>query len=227
MKKFYRVIILLLVFIITNTVNPQNQKKLSKKENIFFSIKEIKIENNYLVKEEIIIKKLHKIYEKNIFFLKKNEIEEPLKQIDFLDKVKVKKIYPNKIIINVLESKPIGVIIKKNKKYIIDTSSKLIIYKEKVLSYPLPLIFGDNAEYDFVNLFYLLEEHNFPLERVKNYYYFQIGRWDLKLSNNQLIRLPADEITSAIKLIIELLNRKDFKNYNIIDLRINGKVITE
>ena len=91
----------------------------------------------------------------------------------------------------------------------------------------MPLIFGDNAEYDFVNLFYLLEEHNFPLERVKNYYYFQIGRWDLKLSNNQLIRLPADEITSAIKLIIELLNRKDFKNYNIIDLRINGKVITE
>ena len=74
MKKFYRVIILLLVFIITNTINPQNQKKLSKKENIFFSIKEIKIENNSLVKEEIIIKKLHKIYGKNILFLKKMKL---------------------------------------------------------------------------------------------------------------------------------------------------------
>ena len=48
-----------------------------------------------------------------------------------------------------------------------------------------------------------------------------------KLFNEQLIRLPANEIISAIKLTTELLNRKDFKNYSTIDLRINGKVITE
>ena len=35
------------------------------------------------------------------------------------------------------------------------------------------------------------------------------------------------EIASAIQLTSELLNRKDFENYSIIDLRINGKVITE
>ena len=227
MKKSYRIIVLFTVFIITSTINTQTQKNPTKKENIFFSVKEIKIENNNLVNKEIIIKKLNRIYGKNILFLKKNEIEEPLKLIDYLEKIEVKKIYPNKIIIKVLESRPIGFIIKNNTKYILDTSSKLILYNEKVLPNPLPLIFGDNAESDFVNLFNLLEEHNFPLEKIKNYYYFQIGRWDLKLFNDQLIRFPADEIISAIKLTVELLNRKDFENYNIIDLRVNGKVITE
>ena len=65
------------------------------------------------------------------------------------------------------------------------------------------------------------------MDKIKNYYYFQIGRWDLKLFNKQLIRLPANEIASAIQLASELLKRKDFENYSIIDLRINGKVITE
>ena len=34
-------------------------------------------------------------------------------------------------------------------------------------------------------------------------------------------------IESAIKKTIELLDRKDFENYNIIDLRIDGKIIVE
>jgi len=227
MKKFYRIAVLFILFILINTINHKDQEIKSDKENIFFSIKEIKIKNNILVDQEIIIKKLSKIYGKNILFLRKNEIEDPLKSIDFLRKAEVKKIYPNKIIITVLETKPIGIIIKKNKKYILDTSSKLIKYNEKILSNPLPLIFGDNAENKFINLFNLLEKHEFPMDKIKNYYYFQIGRWDLKLFNKQLIRLPANEIASAIQLASELLKRKDFENYSIIDLRINGKVITE
>ena len=227
MKKFYRVISLFIVFILITTINPQDKKVNFNKKNIFFSVQEIEIKNNSLIDKGEIIKKLSRIYDKNIFFIKKNEIEEPLKSINFLEKVQVKKIYPNKIIIKVLETKPIGIIIKKNKKYILDTSSKLIFYDEKKSSSSLPLIFGDNAENEFVNLFNLLKKYDFPVEKIKSYYYFQIDRWDLKLFNEQLIRLPANEIISAIKLTTDLLNRKDFKNYSTIDLRINGKVITE
>ena len=227
MKKSYRIFKLFIVFILISTINSQNQKTQLKKKNIFFSVQEIKIENTSLVDKEVIIKKLNEIYGKNIIFLKKNEIEKPLKLIDFLEKVEVKKIYPNKIIVKVLETRPIGIIVKNNTKYILDTASRLVLYNEKIQPNSLPLIFGDNAEKSFVYLFNLLDEHNFPLEKIKNYYYFQIDRWDLKLFNEQIIRLPANEIVSSIKLTIELLNRKDFENYNVIDLRINGKIITE
>ena len=63
--------------------------------------------------------------------------------------------------------------------------------------------------------------------KIKSYYYFQINRWDLKLLNEQIIKFPAEKREEAIQQSVELLNRKDFKKYKVIDLRINDKVVVE
>ena len=60
-----------------------------------------------------------------------------------------------------------------------------------------------------------------------NFYYFKIGRWDLELSDKRTIKFPYNISTDIIKKSIELMNRKDFQNYKIIDLRIDGKIIVE
>ena len=91
----------------------------------------------------------------------------------------------------------------------------------------LPSVFGEGAENHFVYFFNNLENNNFPIKDVKKFYFFQIGRWDLQLANDKMIKLPYDNIEDAIKKSIELLNRKDFQNYNIIDLRVDGKIIVE
>ena len=62
---------------------------------------------------------------------------------------------------------------------------------------------------------------------MKNFYYFQAGRWDLQLQNNKVIKFPDNNINDAIIKSIELLGREDFKNYNTIDLRVDGKIIVE
>ena len=61
--------------------------------------------------------------------------------------------------------------------------------------------------------------------KIKNFYYFQIGRWDLQLLNNKIIKFPHKNSDEAIIKSVELLDHKDFKNYNIIDLRVDGKII--
>ena len=91
----------------------------------------------------------------------------------------------------------------------------------------LPSVFGIGAENYFVYFFNQLENKNFPINDIKKFYFFQIGRWDLQLANDKMIKLPHDNIEDAIKKSIELLNRKDFQNYNIIDLRVDGKIIVE
>ena len=88
-------------------------------------------------------------------------------------------------------------------------------------------IFGEGAEDDFLNLFKQLEDKNFPKNKIKNYYYHKIGRWDLELLNNKIIKLPNEKILDAIQKSIELLNRKDFEKYNVIDLRIHDKIVVE
>ena len=47
----------------------------------------------------------------------------------------------------------------------------------------LPNIFGEGAENNFVKFYKELKTYNFPIGTIKNYYYFQIGRWDLELLN--------------------------------------------
>ena len=226
MKKFYKIFLLLLTLIFLTTYNPIQFTNIKKKNNSFFKIKYLEVKDNKIINKEDIISRLSQIIDKNIFFITKKDIAEPLKKVEFLGKIEVKKKYPNTIVIKVYETKPIAIVFKNNNKYLLDNLSNLISYREELKDF-YPTIFGKGAEENFANFFEKLEENKFPYEMVKNYYYFQIGRWDLQLLNDKIIKLPTSQLEEAFKLAANLLEHKNFKSYNIIDLRIEGKVIVE
>ena len=227
MKKIYRSILLLILFIFLSTFNPTKFNFLKTKEDSIFKINSIKVINNSLINEKEIKKKLDNLYKSNIFFLKKTEVENPLSGIDFLKTIEVKKKYPNTIIIKVIETIPVAIFYKNKVKYLIDDSSNLVLFKESEKLKNLPNLFGDNAESKLIIFYEELRINKFPMDRIKNYYYFQIGRWDLELFNNRIIKFPDKNIKKSINKSVELLKRNDFKNYNTIDLRVDGKIIVE
>ena len=227
MKKLYRIVLLILVLIFLSTYSPNKFDLILEKNNNFLKIQKIKIVNNFLIKSSEIKEKLSTIYNRNIFSIKKEDIEEPLKEINFLEKVEVKKKYPNTIVVKIFETKPVAILYKNKAKYLLDSSSNLIFFENNMNFNQLPSVFGIGAENYFVYFFNQLENNNFPINNIKKFYFFQIGRWDLQLVNDKMIKLPHDNIEDAIKKSIELLNRKDFQNYNIIDLRVDGKIIVE
>ena len=227
MKKFYRIILLLIVLIFLSTFNPKEIDLISKENNSLFKIQNIEIRNNFLIKKNEIEKKLSKIYNKNIFFVKRTDIEEPLKKIDFLEKIEVKRKFPNTVIIKIFETKPVAILFKDKNKYLIDSSSNLIFLDDNMNYSKLPAVFGEEAEDNFIYFFNQLKKNNFPHKQIKSFYYFPTGRWDLQLINNKIIKLPHNNINDIIKKTVELLDRKDFENYKIIDLRVDGKIIVE
>ena len=95
MKKFYRIILLVIVLIFLSTFNPKELNLISEKNDSLFKIKNIEIKNNLLINKNEIKEKLSNVYKKSILFIKKKDIEEPLVEIDFLEKIEVKKKYPN------------------------------------------------------------------------------------------------------------------------------------
>ena len=227
MKKFYRIFLLLIIFIFLSTYSPNKFDLTLGNNSDFFKINKIVILNNLLVKKSNVKEKLGQIYNKNIFLIERKDIEESLKEIDFLKKVEVKKKYPDKITVKIFETKPVGILFKDKTQYLLDSSSNLIeIDKKKDLA-KLPNIIGDNAEKNIINFLEQLETNKFPTNNIKNFYYFKIGRWDLQLSDNRTIKFPYNVDSKVIKKTIELLSRKDFQNYKIIDLRIDGKIIVE
>ena len=58
MKKFYRIILLLIVLIFLSTFNPTELNLISKKSNMLFTIKNIEVKNNSLIKKSEIKKKI-------------------------------------------------------------------------------------------------------------------------------------------------------------------------
>ena len=92
MKKLYRIVLLVIVLIFLSTYSPSGFNLISKKDNTFLKIQKIEIVNNSLIKNSEIKEKLSKIYNKNIFLIKRKDIEDPLKEINFLEKIEVKKI---------------------------------------------------------------------------------------------------------------------------------------
>jgi cell division septal protein FtsQ len=226
-KKIYRIILLFIALIFLTTFNPNNFYSNEKQNSNFFEVQTIEILNNNLIKETLIKEKVNNLYGSNIISISENDVKELLKEVIFFKTVKIKKKYPNTLIVKIYEAIPVGILFKNKYKYLLDSSSNLIKYDKNMYNDNLPGIFGEKAEANFIIFYEQLKKNKFPVKLIKNYYYFQIERWNLELFNNKTIKFPYENIKNAIIKSIELIEREDFKNYNTIDLRVDGKIIVE
>ena len=112
MKKTYTIIVLIFILILLTTYSPKQLNLDIERNNNFFKIENIIINNNHLVDKEKMFNKLNNIKNKNIFLIKKKDIQQALNKIHFLEKVEVKKKYPNTIIIKIIETKPVAIFFK-------------------------------------------------------------------------------------------------------------------
>ena len=74
MKKFYRIFLLLIIFIFLSTYSPNKFDLTLENNSDFFKINKIVILNNLLVKKSNVKEKLGQIYTKNIFFIERKDI---------------------------------------------------------------------------------------------------------------------------------------------------------
>ncbi len=216
MKK--QLIIALVLIVLLSTFKPQ---KLFFVPNL--NIKEIRIENNSIVKKNDIKKNLAHLYETNIVFLDTDKIKKILLAIDFIESFEIKKKYPNKISIKIYEKKPIAILQNKIKRFYLSDKITLINYTDLKDYNDLPIVFGNKD--NFKILYKDLKEINFPLKLIKKYYLYETNRWDLETYDNKIIKLPFDNYIKSLKNFMDLIKGTDFDEYKIFDYRINNQLI--
>ena len=190
-----------------------------------FNIKEIIIENNSVLDSSEIKQNLSFLYEKRLFFLNIKKIEKNLKNINFIESFSVKKIYPNKIKIILLEKKPIAILQNKREKFYISNKGNLIKFKNIEIYNNLPSVFGDRNGNDFYSLYKNLKNMEFPLEQIKSFYFFETGRWDLNMNDSKVIKLPVNDYLYSVENFMKLINDNTFNHYKIFDYRIKDQLI--
>jgi cell division protein FtsQ len=216
MKK--RLVIALVLLILLSTYKPQELSLTSK-----FNIKEIKIENNHILKDEDIKKDLIFLYDTNLIFLNTNNIKLILKSNNFIQSFEVKKIYPNKIKIKIFEKKPIVILQHKKKKFYISENFDLINFLDLEDYKNLPVVFG--KQNDFKILYKNLKKINFPLNLIKKYYLYESKRWDLETDKNKIIKLPTENYIKSLVNFMNLSKENNFDKYSIYDYRISDQLI--
>ncbi len=216
MKK--RTVIAVTLLIILTTITSNQKISVSK-----FKLKEINVENNFLIKEEDIKKSLKGIYGKNLFFLKNEEIKNILTRNSLVEGLKITKKYPNKLRIKIFEKKPIAILVFKKEKFYLSDKIELIEFKDIINYQELPYVFANQKDF---NIFYNeLKKINFPFNKVKKFTFYENGRWDLKTINNKIIKLPPENYIKSLKNYLTLVNKSNFKKFNIFDYRINNQLI--
>ena len=216
MKKRVLFASVILIFLSTYTSKINN----SLDRNI--KIEKIIIENNKILDDQTIKKKISFLYEENLFLLNNKKIILKLQELDLIDSIEIKKIYPNQIKVKIFEKQILAIIQnKKEKNYY--TNKGLVNYKKLNGFENLPIVFGDNKSFE---IFYNnLVKIDFPISDIKKFYLFESKRWDIITLENQIIKLPIKNYDLSLKNFIKLKNQTNFRKYKTFDYRINDQLI--
>ena len=215
-KKFNYLIYGLIILFLTsiNNYNFYNKK--------IFNIDIVEVTGFSSKKNTIIKNEIKNIKGKNIFFIKKKYFKKFIDRNDTKDLI-VKKIYPNKLIINFVPAKPICIILLKDRNIILgDNGKKLDI---ETIEKKLPKISGSKNFNDIFNVINILKFSKLDYDTINEIIFFKSGRFDINLNDKILIKFPINYTEDLINYSSNLLRNKKFINSKVIDLRIKNKII--
>ena len=220
MKKTVIVFSFFLLMFMLTTFNPNNLNLGFQ----FFKIKNIEIKNlKILEKKKIENQFINELSGSSLFILNEEKVQKILNNNNFISYFEFKKIFPSKLQVMVYEKEAIAIINDKRKKYyLIKNGEKIKFFKNKNLE-KLPNIFGKQE--NFLEIYSILTKINFPIHKIKSFYYFDIGRWDILLENNVIIKLPVKNFDNSLKNFMDLDKKIDFEKYSIFDYRIKNQLI--
>ena len=207
--------LIILSFFLLPTYNP-------KVELEFFPIKKIEVSTGKNISKKEITKELSILYETNLMDLNIEKINSLLISYELIENASLKKVYPDKIIIEIKEREIIAIVNKNKDKFFISRDNKLLKFNNDIVNDKLPNVFGDYKK--FVKFYEDLGFLNFNLNNIKAYYYFEVDRWDILTKNKKLIKLPTLDYEKSITNYLNLDNNL-IKNHSVFDYRIKDQLI--
>jgi len=218
-KKKKRPLYLLFLFILSTT----SGKYLENRNSYSFTINEININGLSKIGNSKIYNELNNLFYKNILLIEKEEIQGVIGKYNIIEEYSIKKIYPSTININI---KPTNFVARlSSSDQLIGANGKLIEDIENTQI--LPYIFGEFKSQDFLKFKENITKSKFTFTQFKTLYFFPSKRWDILINDDILIKLPQENYFESLNLAYRAINNDDFRNKNLIDLRMNNYLITK
>lgn len=213
-----KIFLLLLIFLLFTTYN------LNIKINLpFFKIKNIDFRNQLYLEENIKSDVINNFTNKSLINLSKKNLNKYFEKSKWVDSYKLKKKYPNTILILLNEYKPIAIYSKDNLNYLVNnnyTLAKKIINIQTHID--LVNLKGEFDAKQFKDIYLNLIATNF-LKKVKEIKIKSLNRMDLLLFNDVKVSFGEYSSKTQIEVLKQIL--KKYPNIESVDLRNEGRVV--
>ena len=212
-----KIIFYISLIIILGTFNNKNLKNFDLPKINIVDVEGIEFNENEYTKITNLIKF------NNLLSIQKSQIKEILNSNNLIEKYEVFKRYPSSIEIKIVKTNFLASTNINGKNYLVGSNGKFINTKDPLKNFPF--IFGNFEIEKFLEFKNIILQTEFKYNKIKNFYYFPSGRWDIEMISGVLIKLPITGIKESLNLSIDLLDDIEFSNIKILDIRQKNQIV--
>ncbi len=212
-----KIIFYIFLIIILGTFNNKNLTNFEIPKINMVNIEGIELNDNEFLEITNLIKL------NNLLSIEKSQLKEILDANNLIEKYEVLKKYPSSIEIKIEKTNFLASTNINGKNYIVGSNGKFINTKD--YSKNLPFVFGNFKTEKFLEFKNIILQTKLKYNKIKNFYYFPSGRWDIQINSGVLIKLPNKGIKESLNLSIDLLDNIEFSNIKILDMRQKNQIV--
>ena len=214
-KKLLIYFFLLIIISSTNNISLRNLE--------FQKVKDIEVSGLGEMENKLVIDQIKNLNLSNIFFINKAEINNLISSNPLIEKYQIFKKYPSAIKIMIKKTNFIARINHNNKIFVIGSNGKLI--PNNFQAFDLPYIFGKPEIKELLKFKQIVDQSKFSFNEVNSLYFFPSKRWDIKLKNNILLKLPNNLTQENLNNLYKFLEIYNGENLTTVDARLENKII--
>ena len=218
LPKSKKILIYFFLLILVSSISNNSFNNLE-----FGQIQNIKISGLDQKNNQTLLNKVKNLINENIFLINKNEIIKAIDSNTLVERIEVFKKYPSTININVEKTNFFAKINNNGKFFLIGSNGKLTPTED--FNYELPYIFGKLNINEFLKFKQIIEKSKFNYKQIDNLYFFPSNRWDIKLKEDILLKLPRNFTVKKLNHLYEFLENNNEKNFVVVDYRVENQII--
>jgi len=194
-----------------------------------FAIEDVRMAGNKETSEIDVLDKLELNGWTSLIGFNAEEARQRIAQLPWIDKVSVRKIYPDAIEISITEKKPLAIWQHGRELSLIGADGQRIVPFRHERYATLPLFIGEGANELASEFSAEIAKTPGLASRVKAYIRIADRRWDLRLENGVTIKLPEHGEEAAIQEIAALDDEQGILSRDLaaVDLRVEDRIVVK
>nr|WP_153437390.1 cell division protein FtsQ [Sinorhizobium terangae] len=194
-----------------------------------FAIEDVRVSGNEQTSEIDILQQLGLDGTTSLVALDIAEARRLISELPWVQNVTVRKVYPGTIEVNLEERKAFGIWQHGSDLSLIERSGSVIAPLRDNKFAALPLFVGRDAETAAAGFYDEFSRWPEFRSRVKAFVRVSSRRWDLRLDNGIIVKLPEDDVARAMKVLSDMEEKHQLLERDIaaVDLRLEDRTTVQ